>query len=532
MNSMFCDCHGLSSITFGDKFNSSNVTDMKLMFSGCSNLISFDLNNLNTSKVTNMNNMFLSCNSLTSLDLSHFDTSNVTDMAAMFGTCKNLTSLDLSHFNTSNVTDMGDMFSYCESLTSITFGKNFNTSKLTSMNNLFNRCYSLYSLDLSNFDTSNVTDMGAMFCECRSLTSITFGKNFNTSNVTGMGMRAMFSNCWNLPSLDLSNFNTSKVTDMCGLFSGCSSLTSLNLRNFDTSNVTNMETMFLGCSSMPSLDLGNFNTSRVSSMRMMFYNCNSLTSLDLSNFNTSRVNNMKEMFESCDNLTSLNLKNFDTSKISTTNLYIFNACPNLRLVDFSQATIPNISEFESWVGNRVLTYVPAGTVVTEGRTNVVVGKECEHFVIDNNQLLLNIPYSFTANKITVNRNFTAENPHTLCLPFAVDTKAYGTFYAYEAYDDSSKGVMFNALDGATTTEANKPYLFMPTETLESGMVIDNPTWVAAYTAGTSADGDFIGVYKKRPLLRMKPTKVFITDGLAVSLRELARAQAWMPVVPI
>ena len=35
---------------------------------------------------------------------------------------------------------------------------------------------------------------------------------------------------------------------MKDMFYGCSSLTNTNLSNFNTSNVTNMEGMFLGCS--------------------------------------------------------------------------------------------------------------------------------------------------------------------------------------------------------------------------------------------------------------------------------------------
>ena len=42
------------------------------------------LEHLNTSQVTNMSKMFSGCSSLTSLDLSSFDTSNVTNMRSMF----------------------------------------------------------------------------------------------------------------------------------------------------------------------------------------------------------------------------------------------------------------------------------------------------------------------------------------------------------------------------------------------------------------------------------------------------------------
>ena len=60
----------------------------------------------------------------------------------------------------------------------------------------------------------------------------------------------MFNDCSSLTSLDLSNFNTSKVTNMYGMFWSCSSLTTLYLSNFDTSKVTDINTMFRYCSSL------------------------------------------------------------------------------------------------------------------------------------------------------------------------------------------------------------------------------------------------------------------------------------------
>ena len=50
--------------------------------------------------------------------------------------------------------------------------------------------------------------------------------------------------------------------------------------------------MFSNCFSLISLNLSNFNTYNVTNMSYMFYNCNSLTSLNLSNFNTENINDI------------------------------------------------------------------------------------------------------------------------------------------------------------------------------------------------------------------------------------------------
>ena len=125
----------------------------------------------------------------------------------------------------------------------------------------------ILELDLSNFDTSQVTNMFAMFSRMSSLTT-----------------------------LDLSSFDTSQVTSMSEMFRNMYNLTSLNLSSFDTSKVTNMDRMFFSIRNLTTLDLSNFDTSQATNMLYMFYDMRNLTSLDLSNFNTSKVTVMSAMF--------------------------------------------------------------------------------------------------------------------------------------------------------------------------------------------------------------------------------------------
>ena len=121
----------------------------------------------------------------------------------------------------------------------------------------------------------------------------------------------------NILDIDLSNFDTSQVTDMSGMFTKMSNLTTLDLSNFDTSKVTDMSQMFFGMDSLTTLNLSNFDTSRVINMDGMFAEMTHLTSLNLSNFDTSKVTNMGYMFSYAYHLTTLDLSNFDTSKVTT-----------------------------------------------------------------------------------------------------------------------------------------------------------------------------------------------------------------------
>ena len=198
----------------------------------------------------------------------------------------------------------------------------------------------ILELDLSNFDTSKVTNMKSMFGGMNNVTALNLS-NFNTSQVTNM--ESMFYGLSNLTIFNLSNFDTSNVTNMSFMFYDMSNLTTLDLSNFDTSRVTNMESMFSHMSNLTSLDLSNFDTSKVTIMSGMFSAMRNLTTLNLSSFNTSQVTNMFGMFSGTHNLTTLDLSNFDTSKVTDMN-NMFSAMRNLTTLNLSSFDTSKVTD--------------------------------------------------------------------------------------------------------------------------------------------------------------------------------------------
>ena len=176
----------------------------------------------------------------------------------------------------------------------------------------FDGLENILEIDLSNFDTSKVTNMERMFNNMTNLTTLNLS-NFDTSQVTNMSN--MFAVTPKLTTLDLSSFNTSKVTNMERMFYGMRNLTILNLSNFNTSNVMSMSNMFSNMSSLTTLDLSNFDTSKVIIMNGMFSGMRNLTILDLSNFDTSKVTDMHDMFS---------LENEDIPKDKLERIYVNN----------------------------------------------------------------------------------------------------------------------------------------------------------------------------------------------------------------
>ena len=201
----------------------------------------------------------------------------------------------------------------------------------------------ILKLDLSKFDTSKVTNMGYMFYNISNPTTLDIS-NFDTSQVTDM--ESMFARMSSLMTLDLSNFDTSQVRSMRSMFSAMYNLATLNISNFDTSKVTDMAGMFYSVSTLNTLNLSHFDTSKVTDMNHMFYNMSNLTTINLSSFDTSKVTNMGYIFAGVSNITTLNLTSFDTSKVTNMG-YMFSAMFSLTTLDLSNFDTSQVTNMGS-----------------------------------------------------------------------------------------------------------------------------------------------------------------------------------------
>ena len=141
------------------------------------------------------------------------------------------------------------------------------------MSSMFELCSGLTTIDVSNFYTSKVTDMSFMFgCGLDNYVSqlkeIKGLENFNTSNVKTM--ECMFIHQINIKKLNLSSFDTSNVTDMRYMFVHQIKLQELNLSSFDTRNVTKMIGMFQAVNIEKIYVSSKWNTSKVTESTEMF----------------------------------------------------------------------------------------------------------------------------------------------------------------------------------------------------------------------------------------------------------------------
>ena len=388
MSGMFYECNTLTSIDVSG-FDTSKVTDMTAMFAGYDDYMDLEeikgLENFDTSNVVSMSIMFQQCVKLHEINVSNFDTRSVIDMSYMFCDCSAITTLNLSKFNTSKVKNMIEMFGGCSNLKTIYVSEydeandtGWTTKTVTSSANMFTNCSKIVGGNGTIFN-SNYIDATYARIDKSGITkdkieSIAFKlgevpsqgiiSKFDASekqdgSITGyytdedgnsmyeltfistkqiyanIDSKNLFSYLTNLKSIDLSNFDTSDVTNMNGMFMGCTSLTSIDVNNFNTSKVTDMAFMFDFCISLQSIDLSNFDTNKVTNMEVMFESCQSLESLNISEFNTSNVTNMYAMFYNCSSLTNIDVSKWNTNNV--TNMYaMFGECSNLKTIFVSE----------------------------------------------------------------------------------------------------------------------------------------------------------------------------------------------------
>lgn len=140
--------------------------------------------------------------------------------------------------------------------------------EVTSMYNLMSGIDSgedIDVLDLTHFDTEKVTDMNQMFAGLNDVKEIIFGKSFKTLNV--ISMCGMFKDCSKLENLSVAGFDTKKVIDMSYMFSCCRSLEEVNISSWDMSKVVNTSYMFNECYSMRDFSFDGMDLLNVRSQR-------------------------------------------------------------------------------------------------------------------------------------------------------------------------------------------------------------------------------------------------------------------------
>ena len=289
---------------------------------------SIDFSHFDSSKLSNMNSIFSGCTDLVTVDFTNFNWANIQDIGYMFYACDSFKSIDLSNFDISKITNMERAFQSCDSLETVIFPES-SQQNVQNMKYMFYYCKALKSIDLSKFSLSTITDMSGMFEGCVSLESVTFPEGLQKVE----DMSYMFSECSSLKSLDLSNTDLTKVINMGGMFENCAALESIAFPVSGPKNIEDMSNTFSGCSSLKSINLSNFNLSLTSNMEKMFQSCSKLESVAFPESGPQSLQSMSSIIDGCSSLTSIDFSKFKILESTTIDSFIA-ACDSLATIDF------------------------------------------------------------------------------------------------------------------------------------------------------------------------------------------------------
>ena len=291
--------NNVTKVVFEESFKSARPTLCERWFADFKNLKSIEgLTNLDTRNVTDMKAMFSGCSEVTELDLSNFYANEDVDMREMFKDCTKLTTIYVNEFRFKTPTKGDNMFEGCVNLKADAAYKTNEDKKVAGYaDQTFAKVIGGYFYDRSyikpwvkydgnstlTFQYSYKTQFGADEYEV-------LDKNYEYSEEPAWCKN--HSSVIEQVKFDKS-FAQARPTTCCRWFYNCSKLKNFTgFENLNTSEVTNMTEMFYGCRSLTTLDLNSFNTQKVTDMTEMFYGCRSLTTLDLNSFNTQNVTNM------------------------------------------------------------------------------------------------------------------------------------------------------------------------------------------------------------------------------------------------
>lgn len=335
------------------KIKDPTLTSCRNMFSYLKNLKSVDVTNMNTSNVTDMYMMFYRCLDLEKIDVSNFDTSKVGNFKWVFSGCYSLKDLDLSNFDFSSAYDLEQMFYWSPNIETIDLsGKTFGTygkSREVYGDDVVDKqdynwgCYEMfYNCCLTKGTTAwdyppekgSSKQYGKVY-ECK--TPLKFVNLSNTRFNDETIFAYAFSNSKFLENVDLTNISNPYNKSSFALFDVCMSLKNLDMSTWSWGK--DAQYAFQHCRGLETIDISHTDVSQLENTKEMFSNCINLKYFDGSNVNPTKLKNCAEMFFLCTSLEWCDLSSWTLENCSTsyTNS-MFNNCFNLKWIDLKNTT--------------------------------------------------------------------------------------------------------------------------------------------------------------------------------------------------
>lgn len=231
------------------------------------------------------------------------------------------------------------------------------TSNGTNYDHLF-RGYNGPDIDVSQWDTSKVTSAQYCFSECKKSMDIS---NWDLSSLTYA--QYMFDSFTNVNKyIDLSVLDFSNVTQANHMFYR-SNTDYLDVRNISLPKATSYYNLFYS-NTGTELDLSTWDISKVTNIDSLC-GFSSFKKINLTGWNTVNVKNMSYVFYYISSLETLLIPDWDMTNATSTSSFIYN-CPNIKYIDLSRSNDLTIKKIASFLPTKTATtygeiLIPANT---------------------------------------------------------------------------------------------------------------------------------------------------------------------------
>ena len=217
INGLLCGTN-VSDISPLQRFDLTNVTNLKAMFCGTQITDLTPIKDWDVSKVTSMESIFSRTIITDYSPIKDWDVSKVKTLSFAFTSSAIADMDDFSNWQLNSLTSLYHTFYGTKNLVNIDGISGWNVSKVTNMYGTFSFNTALTNLNaLSGWDVQKVTNMGSMFNGTTGLTDISGISNWQTLSLTNIS--TMFQNDKNITDLSaLENWYHTRITSKTDTF--------------------------------------------------------------------------------------------------------------------------------------------------------------------------------------------------------------------------------------------------------------------------------------------------------------------------
>ena len=304
MQYFLSDCMQLETVRF-PVLNTSKVTNLQYLLKGCTNLREANLNGLDTSAVTYVNYWMDGCINLVNVDISRLDFTKLSGDGYAFRNCTKLNSISVGSktklltrtLPTPSATYIPGADGYWHTAT----GEAFTPAQIP-----YNKAETYYAVvpDAGSMDgdklRDNLGDANELYLGVYKSGEIDGITTDNTLDISAAQDRSV-----KLTVVDGKAYVYGALTpkviapaDLSHILGNGDSISLVKVGQYFIDAV-NTDEMFDGYTNLTTVDVADFDTSKVTSMNSMFRNLENISRLDLGKFDTKNVSSNTEIFDGC-----------------------------------------------------------------------------------------------------------------------------------------------------------------------------------------------------------------------------------------